>query len=515
MFGLRVCDEKEWQVFSKHYDQATGEVTPFSPSELMSVPYDTPMTEGARDELSRTCAELTAANTTIKNLSEAVVNFSRTGNVSKTQEEDVGPTPQLPLMMTTPCTDATLAPRWVKSANPTVIKPTRNTTTVPQQPPAAMSNRPKANPHRLILQFNPPIPERERKNADIARKEINTLLDTLEVPMYFRVMAVNWSRNGNPIITTTASGMAKDLLSHSAMIGKIFTGNTLISALPDIEYFRAKVNMLSTKDFEGNVQNSVEIHGELMEYVLGYNKLRHASPPRWLGNQEYLDAKSHSSMVFSFTTAEDRDKFLAFSPIWVFNQRCTITRYKDRPHIFACQNCGSFAHKICDTPACLKCGGKDHATNTHPTNLPLHCINCRKEHASNYVNCNCRRRLLGLNPLPDTTETQMVSKKTSKNTGKKTLNKPKLSTSKEKTNTNQVIGLDGNQLLEAINSDNGETPLRLRVSSALHKKAQEQLNRSSQRLREKATSRWNTQNETQTADMEGVIAATPIPQTNL
>ncbi len=378
-----------------------------------------------------------------------------------------------------------------------------------------MSNRPKANPHRLILQFNPPIPERERKNADIARKEINTLLDTLEVPMYFRVMAVNWSRNGNPIITTTASGMAKDLLSHSEMIGKIFTGNTLISALPDIEYFRAKVNMLSTKDFEGNVRNSVEIHGELMEYILGYNKLHHASPPRWLGNQEYLDAKSHSSMVFSFTTAEDRDKFLVFGPIWVFNQRCTITRYEDRPHIFACQNCGSFAHKICDTPACLKCGGKDHATNTHPTNLPLRCINCRKEHASNYVNCNRRRRLLGLNPLPDTTETQTVSKKTSKNTGKKTLNKPKLSTSKEKTNTNQVIGLDGNQLLEAINSDNGETPLRLRVSSALHEKAQEQLNRSSQRLREKATSRQNTQNETLTADMEGVIAATPIPQTNL
>ena len=52
MFGLRVCDEKEWQVFSKHYDRATGEVTPFSPSELMSAPYDTPMTEGARDELS-------------------------------------------------------------------------------------------------------------------------------------------------------------------------------------------------------------------------------------------------------------------------------------------------------------------------------------------------------------------------------------------------------------------------------------------------------------------------------
>ncbi len=66
-------------------------------------------------------------------------------------------------------------------------------------------------------------------------------------------MAVNWSRNGNPIITTTASGTAEDLLGHLVEIGKIFTGNMLVLALPDIEYFCAKVNMLSTKDCLGNV----------------------------------------------------------------------------------------------------------------------------------------------------------------------------------------------------------------------------------------------------------------------
>ncbi len=67
------------------------------------------------------------------------------------------------------------------------------------------------------------------------------------------MMAVNWLRNGNPIITTTASGTTEDLLGHSVEIGKIFTGNTLVLALPDIEYFHAKVNMLSTKDCLGNV----------------------------------------------------------------------------------------------------------------------------------------------------------------------------------------------------------------------------------------------------------------------
>ena len=163
-------------------------------------------------------------------------------------------------------------------------------------------------------------------------------------------MAVNWSRNGNPIITTTAYGVAEDLLGHAGEIGRIFMKNTLISALLDIDYFQAKVNMLSTKDFEGNIWNSREIHEELMEYTMDYDKLCHASPPRWLGNDEYLEIKSHSSMVFSFTTAEDRNKFIGYGPIWVFNQCCTITTYEECPHIFACRNCGSFSHKMCDAP---------------------------------------------------------------------------------------------------------------------------------------------------------------------
>ena len=325
-------------------------------------------------------------------------------------------------------------------------------------------------------------------------------------------MAVNWSRNSNPIITTTASRMAEDLLGHVDNIGKIFTENALISALPDMEYFRAKVNMLNTKDFEGNIRNSREVHEELMEYVIGYDTLRHASPPRWLGNSEYLEAKSHSSMVFNFITTKDRDRFISYGPIWVFNQRCMITTYEDRPHIFTCRNCGSFAHKICDAPACFKCGGRDHTTNTHPVESPLRCINCKKEHASNYVNCNRRRRLLGLNPLPDAQENKTNTRITNKNTGRKTPAKPKNVPLKEKTTPNHITGLDGNQLREAINNDCSETPMKLRVSSALHEKTQEQLNRSSQRIRERAAAKQKAQDATQTTDMEGIEAAHPQTQ---
>ena len=91
--------------------------------------------------------------------------------------------------------------------------------------------------------------------------------------------------------------------------------------------------------------------------------------------------------------------------------------------------------------------------------------------------------------------------------GRKNTNKPKPNISKEKTATNQVVGLDGNQLLEAINKDSSKTPLKLWVSSAMHEKAQEQINRSSQRLCEKAMVRQKTQHGTQPVDMEGVKAA--------
>src|SRR5258707_6952933 len=113
ILGLRTCDEKEWSNFNRHYDRATDEVTTSTPSEIMSVPHDTPMTKVARDELSRTHAELATANTTIKNLSEAVVNFSRMGNISKTHVESTTPVPQAPPETTTPHINTTPTPRSV------------------------------------------------------------------------------------------------------------------------------------------------------------------------------------------------------------------------------------------------------------------------------------------------------------------------------------------------------------------------------------------------------------------
>ena len=85
------------------------------------------------------------------------------------------------------------------------------------------------------------------------------------------------------------------------------------------------------------------------------------------------------------------------------------------------------------------------------------------------MNCNHRRCLLGLNPLPDAQENQPNAKKTNKNPGRKTQAKPENISPKEKTTTNHITGLDGNQL-HVINNDCSEMLMKLQVSSALHEK---------------------------------------------
>src|SRR6266478_7892864 len=81
-FGIRICDKQEWESFSKHYNQDMGEVTAYYPThESTYNTNDSHMYKVDRDELTKACIELDSACTTIKNLSEAVVNFSHNKNM--------------------------------------------------------------------------------------------------------------------------------------------------------------------------------------------------------------------------------------------------------------------------------------------------------------------------------------------------------------------------------------------------------------------------------------------------
>ncbi len=107
IFRLKVCDKQEWEYFNRHFNCETGKITASNPTETIYTPYDTPMTKETRDKLLKSHAELAMAHTTIKNLSEAVVNFSHTSNVVTTHQEAVTPTPQPTLKQTTPLQDTT------------------------------------------------------------------------------------------------------------------------------------------------------------------------------------------------------------------------------------------------------------------------------------------------------------------------------------------------------------------------------------------------------------------------
>src|SRR5258707_15700788 len=113
------------------------------PYETIEPMYNPPYLDKTRDELSIAHAELATAQSTIKNLSEAVVNFSHTNKVPIQPQEEVEITEPPPSKQIAPQANTSPAPRWVKLANPTVIKPTQNTTSSPQQLQLNMQPKPK------------------------------------------------------------------------------------------------------------------------------------------------------------------------------------------------------------------------------------------------------------------------------------------------------------------------------------------------------------------------------------
>src|SRR6266478_6359361 len=81
IFGFKICNDQEWKMFNNRYNWDMGVVTTYNPThKTICTANDSPMNEADRDELSKAHVELDSARTTIKNLSEAVVNFSHSGH---------------------------------------------------------------------------------------------------------------------------------------------------------------------------------------------------------------------------------------------------------------------------------------------------------------------------------------------------------------------------------------------------------------------------------------------------
>src|SRR5258708_24882473 len=94
------------------------------------------------------------------------------------------------------------------------------------------------------------------------------MLDKKQIPHYFQVMAVGYSVAGNIKITMTHVCKASDLLTFREDITAIITNNKVISALPDKEHYRIKVNKIPTWYDVEHPMTINDVHKELTAYVV-------------------------------------------------------------------------------------------------------------------------------------------------------------------------------------------------------------------------------------------------------
>ena len=259
-----------------------------------------------------------------------------------------------------------------------------------------------ANPCCLIIQVSPPILATDRPNRIDAHNQINNMLGKKQIPQYFWIMAVGYSVAGNIKITTTHTCKALDLLAFGKEIATIITNNKVISALPDEDHYRVKINKIPTWYDQDHPMTINDVHKELTAYVPEYDKMKKWRPPKWLSLDELIQSKQFVSIVINLTSRKDRNTLLNLRLVKLFNFNCTVTPYENRTQVYQCNKCGMFSHasNSCTTPCCRSCRSKDHTTDDHPPDLPTQCVNCKGNHDSWFKECNTCRIRLGLKPIP-------------------------------------------------------------------------------------------------------------------
>ncbi|KAF8320555.1 uncharacterized protein EI90DRAFT_3080587 [Cantharellus anzutake] len=146
-------------------------------------------------------------------------------------------TTEIPTMAALPCNRNTRDPNTMAApmANPPLAKTNQVKTSwasVAASPPPATTTTdtqaPTTNPHVLII------------------CKINDMLDAKNLPHYLRVMAVGYSLAGKVKITMAPTCCAADLEKYGKEIAATITDNKVLSALPDMEHFRVKINKIPT-----------------------------------------------------------------------------------------------------------------------------------------------------------------------------------------------------------------------------------------------------------------------------
>ena len=289
-------------------------------------------------------------------------------------------------------------PTWNPSAspNPNNHRPAsfssavQNGKTPPQQHPTTTSN-PRLAHHqsRLVVQFPPNgIPANNRRDPSNIVTMINAALSNTQEASHIKVVAANYNKQGNIILSTRTDQTAAELSRHEATIKPVLAaigGTQNVTIREDKRWFKIQIDGVSTGALtigEGRILYPGErIHNELITCNPLYSQLtKHiVAKPRWLRINEELMAIPRSSLVIAFDYEQAAKAILNLKSMAAFGRHCSMRLFQDRPPVTQCQKCWSFDHateRCNNETVCRMCGGS-HPESDHQTTEPGSCDKCK------------------------------------------------------------------------------------------------------------------------------------------
>lgn len=327
----------------------------------------------------------------IAKLESAVVAITR----SPTSTSIPTPTPTTQTPQVTP-SYANAAKKTTPPTHPNPKKSTTNNTPPARpQPPSIIAQHDRRLVITLTKNKNIKIP-----TSGIDVHNINLALE--RTPCQARVLVIQVSKAGNPVIVVRESDRAEALLPYVNIIVRSLFKDDDYHAYPasvDTPRFSIKINFVPRSDFNGESIDADAVWKCIQGNDSSLKQLNTVGKSTWLqSNREDHAGGRRGTVVVSFRTEEEAKSVLMKRRSVAYGEQVTFTKYEQRPNVHQCTGCGSFSHPTpnCRKRKCLKCASTEHSTQDHPAGSTVKCGNCGKQHETTYRDCPERLRRLGI-----------------------------------------------------------------------------------------------------------------------
>ena len=282
----------------------------------------------------------------------------------------------------------------VKSANPKPINPPRKSPPPPRPtPPASQKPSLLSDPERRLVIAPLGVPKRFPEGR-ISTKAVNDALSSQQCKI--RVLTVQPSMAGNPVVIVEENAKAEDLLPHRDTIYNAIYGDQTdleYTAYVDRPRHEIKINFCPTKDYNGEELPAALIWKAVQEGDSRLRDINTMCEARWIHRDRIGQGARWGTIIVSFATAEIAQAVLKAGKSVACGEMVTFERYEKCPMIKYCAWCGSLGHTTtrCQKSKCLLC-----ASDSHPEDLPHKCINCGGTHEARSRECAKRLIKLGI-----------------------------------------------------------------------------------------------------------------------